>query len=199
MLLAEIWDLYGPAELGRGILMMAFLSLLFVIRSARIAVIVCRIVTLSLLSATFSWSGYKQTFHDNVGRNGCLAKPSDTLPPVVKQVTLWNTCYITYTTPLNGVYTWKRMEHASDLSTNIGQILICIPLQICLKCVVITFKVSLVASVQGKRLQPLNHIADSPVQKRAKTLIVTVLHNFNYRPTLISFFYRSTIFEDSPC
>jgi len=63
MLLAEIWwDLCDPAELGRGILMMAFLSLLFVIRSARIAVIVCRIVTLSLLSATFSWSGTNKPF-----------------------------------------------------------------------------------------------------------------------------------------
>jgi len=60
--------------------MIAFLSLLFVIRSARIAVIVCRIVTLSLLSATFSWSGNKQTFHNNVGSNGCLAK-SKAYPP----------------------------------------------------------------------------------------------------------------------
>ena len=100
MLLAEIWDLYGPAELGRGILMMAFLSLLFVIRSARIAVIVCRIVTLSLLSATFSWSGYKQTFHDNVGRNGCLAKPSATLPPVVFHGEI---SYINYHLPCSNV------------------------------------------------------------------------------------------------
>ena len=57
ILLAERWrDLEDPAEFGRGILMMALVSLLFVIRSARIAVIICNIVTLSSLSVTCSWS-----------------------------------------------------------------------------------------------------------------------------------------------